>query len=337
MPEPTGSDLHIDALLSNMSVGYMNTKSAYVADRVFPTIFTNKQSDKYAIYNKYDWFSDQAELRAPLTETAGGGYAMETPGTFFCDEYGFHKDIADEDVDNADDVFELEQEAVEFSVDKIRMRREKRWSEKFFTTGVWTTDLTGQTDAPGANEFRVWDDYTNSTPIADIADAKTVVLGLTGLLPNTLVVSHRVHQALENNEKILERYKYTQTGIITEELLAKVFGVDHYIIGSALIAASPEGTDTLSFMLNQYDALLVYAAPGPSKRRPSGGYTFRWKRPKWNGSTGDRLESTIRKFYMKEIRGHRIECSSYEDIKLVAADCGVYFDDAIAAGRTITS
>jgi hypothetical protein len=337
MPEPTGGDLHIDALLSNMSVGYMNKRSAYVADRVFPTILTNKQSDVYAIYNKYDWFSDQAKRRAPLTETAGGGYALETPGTFYNNEWGFHKDIADEDADNADEVFQLEQEAVEFCVDKIRIRREVRWAAGYFATGVWTTDLSGMTDTPGANEFRVWDDYTNSTPIADIADAKTLVLGLTGLIPNTLVVSHRVHQSLENHPNILERYKYTQTGILTEELLAKVFGVDNYVIGSALVAAAPEGTNTLSFLLNQYDALLVYAAPGPSRRRPSGGYTFRWKRPRWNGSTGDRLESTVRKFYMKEIRGHRIECSSYEDIKLVAADCGVFFDDAIAAGRTITS
>jgi len=337
MPEPTGSDLHIDALLSNLSIGYMNKKSAYVADRVFPTVLTNKQSDKYAIYDKYDWFSDQAKMRAPLTETAGSGYAMETPGTFFNDEWGIHKDIADEDVDNADDVFELEQEAVEWCVDKIRMRREKRWADAYFQTGVWTTDLTGQTDAPSTNEFYVWDDYTNSTPISDIADAKAIVLGLTGLLPNTLIVAHRVHQALENNSSVLERYKYTQTGIITEELLARVFGLDNYIVGSAIVAAAPEGTETLSFMLNQYDALLCYAAPRPSKRAASAGYTFRWKRPRWNGSTGDRLESTIRKFYMKEIRGHRIECSTYEDIKLVAADCGVFFDDAIAAGRTITS
>jgi len=86
MPQPTGRDLHIDRLLSNLSIAYLNEPSAYVADRIFPVVPVDKQSDKYAIYRKGDWFRDEAEKRAPLTESAGGGYELETPGTFFADE-----------------------------------------------------------------------------------------------------------------------------------------------------------------------------------------------------------------------------------------------------------
>ena len=334
MPEPTGSDLHIDTFLSNLSVGYMNAKSAYIADSAFPVVPTNKQSDKYAIYNKYDWFRDEAQMRAPLTQTAGGGYGLETPGTFYCDEWGIHKDIADEDVDNADEVFQLEEEATEWTTDKVRMRRERRWADAYFNTGVWSSEKQGVTSGASTNEFLVWDDST-SDPITEIETAKSDVLKLTGLKPNTLVVSHRVDAVLRNHDDIVDRYKYTQAGIITEDLLARVFKLDRYLVAEAVYALSPEGTETMDYILNQYDALLVYAAPRPSKRRPSGGYTFRWNRPIWNGATGERLESTVRKFYLKEIRGTRVECSAYEDVKLVAADCGVYFDDAVAEGRTI--
>ena len=76
MPEPTGSDLHIDTFLSNLSIGFLNAPSAYIADLVFPVVPTNKQSDKYAIYNKYDWFRDEARKRAPLTEGSGGGWCI---------------------------------------------------------------------------------------------------------------------------------------------------------------------------------------------------------------------------------------------------------------------
>jgi len=341
MAQPTGRDLHIDRLLSDLSVAYMNEPGSYIADRVFPVVYVNRQTDKYAIYRKGDWFRDEAEKRALLTESAGGGFALATPGTLVCDEWAFHQDIADEDIDNADEVFDLEDDATQFVIEKLRLRREAEWASNFFGTGIWDKDLSGQTDTPGTDEFKCWDE-SGSTPIDDIEDAKAIVKGNTGVMPNTLVVSERVHQALKNHSDVVDRFKYTQAGIITADLLARVFEIDRYLIGSALYATNPEDTvadtnDDLSYILTQYDALLVYSAPQPSKRRPSGGYTFRWRRPSQGGLAGDRLESTIRKFRIEPIGGTRIEGSVYEDLKLVSSACGVYFDDAISAGRTITS
>jgi hypothetical protein len=335
MPEPTGSDLHIDALLSELSIGYMNEPDAYAADKVFPIVKTDKQSDKYAIYDKEDWFRDEAKVRAPLGISQGGGWAMATPGTFFCDEYAYHSDIADEDIDNADEVFNMEDDATAFCVEKLKLSRERRFATKYFGTGIWTTEWQGQTAAPSTDEFLTWD-TASSTPISDIEDAKTTVKILTGLMPNTLLLSERVFQTLSNHADVIDRYKYTQAGIMTEELLAKVFKVGKIVVAKAVYASGVEEDETMAYALGQYDALLVYAAPRPTRRHPSGGYTFRWRRPIERGVSGDRLESTIRKFYMQKERGTRIEGSVYEDIKLVAADCGVFFDDAIAVGRTIT-
>jgi hypothetical protein len=335
MPEPTGSDLHIDALLSNLSIGYMNEPDAYVADKVFPVVRTDKQSDKYAIYDKEDWFRDEAKLRAPLSESQGGGWAMATPGTFFADEFAYHSDIADEDVDNADEVFNLEDDATAFCVEKLKIGRERRFATSYFGTGIWTTEWQGQTASPSTDEFLCWDE-ANSTPIDDVEDAKTTVKILTGLMPNTLLLAERVFQNLSNHSTIIDRYKYTQAGIMTEDLLARVFKVDRVLVAKAVYASGVEEDETMEYALSQYDALLVYSAPRPTKRHPSGGYVFRWRRPIERGVSGDRLETTIRKFRLEKERGTRIEGSVYEDIKLVAADCGVFFDDAIAVGRTIT-
>ena len=338
MPQPTERDLHVDGLLSNVSIGYMNEPSSYVADVIFPVIYSDKQSDKIAKYVKSDWFRDEAGMRAPLTESAGGGFGIETPDTFYADEWAFHKDIADEDVVNADEVFDVEDDAVSYCVEKLRLSRERRWATAFWGTGIWDKDLEGQTDAPGTDEFRVWDDYTNSTPISDITDAKVVIRAATGLLPNTLIVSERTHMALKDHSDIVDRFKYTQQGVLTEQLLAKVFEIDRYIVGKALYATNAEGaTDALSYILGQYDALLLYVAPRPSKRRPSAGYTVRWNRPTQNGIEGDRLESTVRRYNLPKLGGTRIECSVYEDLKLIATACGCFFHNAIAAGRTITS
>jgi len=329
MPQPTRSDLHIDRLLSDLSISFLNAPSAYIADRVFPVVLSPKQSNKYAIYEKTGWFRDEAAKRAILTESMGGGYDMETPGNFFCDEYSFHKDIADEDKINADEVFELELEATEFCVEKLRLSREVRWATTYFGTGIWTSEYQGKTVAPGSDEFLAWN-YEGSTPIQDIETGKLEIKALTGLNANTLVVSERVHGILKNHANVIDRFKYTQRGIITDELLAAVFEVDNYLVAKAIKATSEERatTDTMSHILNENDALLVYSAPRPARRRPSGGYTFRWNRAQFGGVDGPQLQSTIRRFRLDKVKGDRVEGSIYEDIKLVSVDCGLFFDDA---------
>ena len=45
MPNPTSQDVHVDAILTSMSVAYMQDSNAFVSSRVFPTIPVQKQSD----------------------------------------------------------------------------------------------------------------------------------------------------------------------------------------------------------------------------------------------------------------------------------------------------
>ena len=45
--EPVPGDLHVDGLLRNISLQYVNQLGDYVADKVFPLVFVDKQSDKY--------------------------------------------------------------------------------------------------------------------------------------------------------------------------------------------------------------------------------------------------------------------------------------------------
>lgn len=324
MPQPTGSDLHIDTYLSNISVGYMNEPGAYIADLVFPAVSVNKQSDLYPIYEKDYWFRDEAQKRAPLTEGEGGGYEFENPGTYYCHEWSFFKDIAEEDEWNADDVFDLEDDATAFTIEKLRLKRERLWAENYFQADVWANEVVGGVD------FDQWTD-DGANPIQDVENWKEEVLKSTGILPNVLVVPHYIHQYVKNNSEVLDRFKYTQAGIITEQILASVFEVDKYLVAYALYATNAEGEDEdLEYILNSTSILLVYAAPRPSRRRPSGGYTFRWNRPRIAGRTGERLESSIYRWDLGRKRGTRIQGSIWEDLKLVASDVGLYAKQVVA-------
>ena len=38
MPQPTSSDVHVDAILTNISVAYIQQQGAFIANRVFPSV-----------------------------------------------------------------------------------------------------------------------------------------------------------------------------------------------------------------------------------------------------------------------------------------------------------
>ena len=66
MPQPNVNNVHIDAILTNISVAYLQNTANFIADKVFPVIPVDKKSDLYFKYTKEDWFRDEAQRRAVL-------------------------------------------------------------------------------------------------------------------------------------------------------------------------------------------------------------------------------------------------------------------------------
>ena len=90
---PTRQQVHIDRALTNISVAYMQDASNFIADKVFPIIPVQKQSDLYFIYRREDFLRDEAQERAVGTESAGGNYNIDKSEPYFCRVYAFHKDV----------------------------------------------------------------------------------------------------------------------------------------------------------------------------------------------------------------------------------------------------
>jgi len=45
--QPTSSGVHVDAVLTNISVAYIQNAMNFIAGRIFPTVPVTKQSDGY--------------------------------------------------------------------------------------------------------------------------------------------------------------------------------------------------------------------------------------------------------------------------------------------------
>lgn len=325
MPNPTRGDVHVNRPLTNISVAYMQDATNFIAGRVFPVVSVQKQSDTYFTYSKDDFFRDEAKERAPGTESAGGGFNVSTAPPYFCRVYSWHEDIADQTRANQDDPLSLDQDATEVVTQKMLLKREKTWVSGFFKAGVWGTNKAGVTGSPSGSQFKRWDE-AGSTPIADIENERIRIGEMTGHRPNKLVLNPYVFMALRNHAEVLDRIKYTQRGLVSAELLASLLEVDEVLVPFATENTAKEGAAGAYNFVYGKGALLVHAAKSPGLRKPSGGYTFGWKG--FHGASGD--GTRIKSFRMEHLESDRIEGEMAYDQKLVSADVGVFFEDAVS-------
>jgi hypothetical protein len=330
MPSPTLQETHIDSALTNMSVAYLQDPNMYIADKVFPIVPVEKQSDRYFVYKKEDWLRDEAVERAAGTESAGGGYDIDNTPSYYCIKWAYHKDVTDDDRTNSDEPLRPDEDAVQFVTDKMLLRRENLWAQSYFKASVWGTDMTGAPSADqGAGTFIHWDDYENSNPIEDIDTQRWAIASVTGKLPQILVLGPYTYKALRNHPIVLDRIKYTQRGIVTPDLLATLLDVDKVLVAAAVQNASAKGaaTQNINFVFGK-GALLTYAAPSPGIKTASGGYCFAWNGLFGSGAYGNRI-GRIPMPWLGE-GTERIEGEMAFDIKVVGADLGCFFAGCVS-------
>lgn len=322
---PTMQNAHIDRALTNMSVAYMQDANAFIADKVFPIVRVKRQSDVYYIYNKGDFMRDEAQLRGAATESAGGDYGVEASDPYYCRKHAFHKDVTPEERANYDEPLDADSDATDFVSQKMLIRREMEWASKFFKSGIWGREITGA-DAVAEGSVIYWDEAT-SDPIGDITSAGVQMASETGYKPNTLVLSPFVFNALKNHEDILDRIKYTQKGIVTEDLLATLFGVDRVFVAWSVVNSAVKGAqDNIGFIMGKH-ALLCYSNPAPALKKPSAGYIFAWSGLEGSGAYGNRIVRLP--MDMLGLGTERIEGEIAFDAKQICKDLGTFFKDIV--------
>lgn len=328
MPLPTASDVHVNRPLTNFSVAFMQDADNFIADKVFPILPVQKQSDAYFSYDQAYWNKDEMKERAPSTESAGGGYTVNPNNTYYCAVQAFHKDIDDQIRSNADAPLNLDQEATKYVTLKALIKREKLFAAAFMAGSIWTRDYDGVAASPTTNQVLQWND-ASSTPIEDVWDAKQDVLERTGFEPNVLCIGYPVYKTLVNHPNFVDRVKYgTASGIamIDTSELAQLFKVERVVVARSIENTAVEGATAVHSFINSKKALLVYAPPSPGLMTPAGGYIFSWTGYLGAGPAGQR----IKRFRMDQISSDRIEIEIAFNMKLISADLGAFWDSIVA-------
>lgn len=262
----TQQDVVVDPALSNVSIKFTN--DTFIADQVFPVMPVVKQTGKYYVY-------DKANLRIDRTERAAGSGANEvdfglSTASFSCDDHALKGFVADEIQDQAEAALNPLVDETEMITEKLLLDRENNLA----TILTDTAQVTQNTTLSGTSQ---WSDYSNSSPVTDIRTARTTIHAASFKKPNTLILGKQVFDALCDHPEIIERVKYSALGVITAELLARVFQLEKILVGEAGKNTAVEGqTDSLSYVWGKH-AVVCYIAPRVGLKTLTLGITFTYK------------------------------------------------------------
>ncbi len=262
--------------LANVSIMYRNLN--YIADLVFPIVPAPGDA-KIARYLKGAWFRDEAGIRERGTRSDRGGF----PADYVAinpKEYSWASQVTTEDREDAEKIgappMAPDQDAVEFSTDKVDIRKERRVAEIVFGGG-WS-DLPYGVDVHGK-----WAAGEGNTFLKTMREGSEYIRSRTGMRPNRLLLSANTLGEIKEEPTVLDKIKYTERGILTVNLLAALLELEMVTIGDAVFSRARERKDGLDFEAvdvweknkGKGSAFLYYAPRKPGLKMPSAGYMAR--------------------------------------------------------------
>lgn len=337
MPLLTPSAVHVDQPLTNLTIAFNQEPSNFIADRVFPLVSVSKQSDKYYIYDVNESNrSGNVKKLAPRTEVERIGLSVSTD-SYFADVYGLGADFSEQDLANEDAALEIRSQQAFDLVNQMRIHREEQFASTFFTDGVWGTEYTGVANADNdtAAEVTQWSDYTNSTPILDVTNARRAAfLKSGGFDMNTMVVDMETRDTLINHPDILNRLNggstVTNTALVTDSKLAEIFGVENFMVMKAIRNTAKEGLAASNGFIGTKKALLVHGPRSAGLRTPAAGLTFAWDSLPGVSGDGITVESFSDDALKRQQVAEMIQVKMSYDMKVTGANLGVFFNTIIA-------
>ena len=259
--------------LRDVSVQYKNEK--YLAEKIFPAISVTPKS-LLAVYNRGDYFRDEATVRAPGSAAVRGN-PTSTTVQIKTQNWAFAGEATDEDRRDATFMnappLQPDIDAIEFATEKILIKKEKIVSDHVVAADtVWCAE-TGGEDCGG-----LWAAGAGNTFLVDVAGGINTIKINTGMKPNRLLLSWNTFEELKQEATILARIQYSSLGVVTEELLARLVGVDMVIVADAIENTADEGiVDAMTgrFLFEQnagHGSAFLYYYGSAGLRKPNAGY-----------------------------------------------------------------
>jgi hypothetical protein len=321
---PKVNEVHIDAALTNVALGYH--PKGMIAENIFPIITVKKESDKYYEWNKGEAFRvPDTTQRADGTRSKTIGFSLST-STYSAEEYALNVEVTDRQVANADSVINLRSSKTRRLKDLIMLDQEIRVATLLTTQGNWAS--TNRVQLSGTQQ---WNNasYDNSVAASQIESridvGKEAVRTQTGgYEPNKIIIPSAVAKVIKKDSKIRDIIKYTHADLLVDGDLPPVLWGMKVIIPKASKNTNKEGnaTQTLTDVWGKH-VVLIYTPETPGIDEFACGYIFRV-------ANSAHTPWGARTWREEDRKAEIIETEICQDEKLVSNVGGYFIEDCIA-------
>lgn len=320
MPLAVGrSAVHIDVPLSNFAVqAFAAGEEGLVGNMLVPEVPVGKQSDKFYIIEKDAFQRIENTRRAPRTAARRVQFSVSSE-SYFAENFALAAENALEDLENADVAIQLRENSTRLVVTNLLRDQENRIASKL--TSI--SNVGSGVSLTGASK---WND-PNSDPLGDVNTAHAFVRQQTGLIPNTLVIDWDTQMILRRHPQMLDLFKFTSGGELTDDQLRQVFKVGRVLVARGIKENLAEGA-TGSSITNIWQNVALFAHVGANTGLQSmvPMVRFSWRNPIFPANFGVQTQ-------MFDGAGERkvevLEAGHFQDEKVVARDLMYLIKDTL--------
>jgi len=301
---PSRKEVHIDAALSNIAVSYRGL--GFVADKVFPVVKVQKESDKFYKFAKEELLDDD-DSRAPSALAKEFEYGTDTD-TYSAEEYARLHYVDDRIISNSDPAIQPLITATKKLTKKIQLGYERRVAGLAMGTGITAAVVATKWDANAATAVII---------ARDITTGKQSVRGSAGEEPNSLLVNDQVADTLMNVLANSATNATIKDWLMLGMYPAQMFNLE-FIVASGRYNSAKKGAAEVLSRIWADMAVIFYKDANPTI--DSGtvfGYTLRardWQTKRW---------------YSDERTSEAIRVSVIQDEKVVSSSAAYQCQDVI--------
>lgn len=219
-------ELRINAYLSEVARGYHN--NAFVAQHLFPTIYSEKEKVDIFEFNKdaFQIYNTERAIRANSNVISPKGFKKHT-ATLTEHDLSYPIDYREEQ--EAEKV-KLQLHATNVVTDGLQLKFEKQCADLVQNPDNYPAE--NKMVLSGTNCFN----NDDSDPKAIVDDAKDKVSAKIANDPNTMIIGQDAWKSLKRHPKLKECISDNQNKLVTLNLLKEIFEVENIFIGKSIFA-----------------------------------------------------------------------------------------------------
>ncbi len=298
----------VDQVLTNIARGFTN--ASHVATKLFPIVSVTKEGGKIPQFTKeaFKIYNTERAIRAKSNRI--NPESRETID-YVLTEHDLEYPIDYRELE--EDILPLRLHATTVVTDGISLRLEKLAADIVQNLATYPTG--NKVTLAAGDKFT----NTSSNPFLIFSTAKEAVRSKIAQRPNVCVLGASAYSALKEHPAVLDRIKYTQSAVVTTEILRQLLDFDELYVGDAVFA-----NDAGVFSDIWSDNVILAYVPNASKDIPRSYYepAFAYTLKKKNNPVVDSYTE-----------GGKVEIVRNTDIfipKVVGSDAGYLINDTNA-------